>query len=803
MRNLILAIFIFLLPHQTFAAYNVWLADSLLKYRQGGEDAINGSQSLTIGVAQNEFESFQVLIYADGETLTDVDVVVSDLVSGINTIDDIYLYKQHYLDIPAPSVLGTTADWEDTGNNVWRRVVADMSEITTSQDVLFYSGGLADTNIHTQHRTSSPDRRGYWFNDETYLYVFAESNPATYYTEIVAPNRRSKAEYEPGAWPDALLPKVDRYFGEVRNTFPFDVADGNVQGVWVDVGTETTTPPGTYTGTVTVSATGKSDVVLPITVEVFDFALPSTSNFKSKFIFAISFATYGHGYGQNVAWMGEQVSIDLAQTYLKSFLYHKMGIALTGGKPMFGPSQMTWDSVGKVFTVTSFEPWETIVSPTYDGTAITTGPYAGAKAPTVIPYHGWPADAASRTDIAIADKSIAQQQYTQQTWDKFVAEGWDPMERMYWGTLDEPRCTENRTWRGVSKNMCDIVIEQAQEIYTGIDTGGLGAYRNTYTNSALRVGLEDFATYGFHSANTYRYVCPGWDRACSVGGTKVPRDTYPGYPDEQMWAYLACDNNGCWQTGRSHSTGQIDWSADAPALYNRFPGFVWAKYEAQGTIFWQTVGANYYYKNIPQAGDPFRSIWYFGSNGDGTLIYPGVASDVGRTTLAANTPIIGGTNDIPIESIRMKHIRDAIEDWEYYQLAKMVNAELALDTLNTAFLVPNIEDAYWNLNMMPSNFSSTRWGLASIVSGAEIPAPPDPVCSPISRHLCGVSDCETDGAGYWYNDQCNATPEPTCGPTRRDLCVESRLRDNWRRLLVQRYLQRLTATRRITHRDEP
>ena len=95
---------------------------------------------------------------------------------------------------------------------------------------------------------------------------------------------------------------------------------------------------------------------------------------------------------------------------------------------------------------------------------------------------------------------------------------------------------------------CDAVIDQAQDI-NSVNTGGLGVFKNIYANSKMRVGLEDFANHGFYSANSYTFVCPGWDRNCVSDGTKVSRDTYPGYPNDEIWGYLACDNNGCWTTG--------------------------------------------------------------------------------------------------------------------------------------------------------------------------------------------------------------------------------------------------------------
>lgn len=616
-------------PTFCLASYNVWLDNSLTKYRQDGEDGTNGSTSLSVGMAKNEISSFQIMIYADGESLSNVDVTVSDLSlqSGDDTIDDIYIYKQFY---------------------------------------------------------------------------------------VQAVNQ-SRVDYPTGWYPDALLPKVDRYFKETRNAFPFDVAENKVQGVWVDVGTTVSTPAGEYTGIVTVSSAGKPDISLPITVTVWDFSLPSTSLFHTQFVFRQSYMTYGHGIGMEPAWNGAPEAVDMTKTYMKMFLYHKMSAVVAGGRSMIGESYMPWDDETKTLSVVNWEPWYAIVNDVFSGTAITSGPLSGAKMSMKRVPAEFPADHDSRTDITANDKEIAARQYAQIVWDKFMAEGWDPWNTLIFGTADEPRCDQTMTWRGETMNKCNVVIDQAQDI-NAINTGGLGIFKRIYTNSKMRANLEQFGEYGFYSANTYTFVCPGWDKECVVGGTKVSRDSYPGYPNDELWGYLACDNNGCWITGDSKFAGQIDWSVDAKALYNRLPGFIWGKYELTGTVYWGTVSDNY-----SGGGDPFHSTWHFGSNGDGHLVYPGVPTSSGRVP-GAHTPIIGGVHDIPIESIRLKHIRDAIQDWEYVQLAKeATTTSQTFAILDQVFTRPDIEHAYWNLSTDPDNFVATRQALANLIQGHGLP----------------------------------------------------------------------------------
>ena len=57
-----------------------------------------------------------------------------------------------------------------------------------------------------------------------------------------------------------------------------------------------------------------------------------------------------------------------------------------------------------------------------------------------------------------------------------------------------------------------------------------------------------------------------------------------------------------------------------------------------------------------RGNDPWDSVFLVGGNGDGTLFYPGRPDH------------IGGHTDIPIESIRLKLIREGMEDYEYLSL---------------------------------------------------------------------------------------------------------------------------------------
>ena len=90
---------------------------------------------------------------------------------------------------------------------------------------------------------------------------------------------------------------------------------------------------------------------------------------------------------------------------------------------------------------------------------------------------------------------------------------------------------------------------------------------------------------------------------------------------------------------------------DYESSYQRIWTWLTRRYGFQGLLFWHTV-------YLPGLGlDPWVSEYAppF-AQGDGNLIYPGTVDR------------IGGTTDIPVASLRMKYLREAMEDYEYFHI---------------------------------------------------------------------------------------------------------------------------------------
>ena len=139
-------------------------------------------------------------------------------------------------------------------------------------------------------------------------------------------------------------------------------------------------------------------------------------------------------------------------------------------------------------------------------------------------------------------------------------------------------------------------------------------------------------------------------------GDRVPAyDGFVSQPGKELWLYTACGSFGCDDDQGPAWDGWAGYAIDQPASQSRAVGWLTYLYSSLGELYYNTTVA------LPQAWeDQYR----FGGNGDGTLFYPGLPkgppedADPGDEIEVGDAPAIGGEHEIPIESIRLKRIRD-------------------------------------------------------------------------------------------------------------------------------------------------
>ncbi|HSD20578.1 MAG TPA: glycoside hydrolase domain-containing protein [Anaeromyxobacter sp.] len=177
------------------------------------------------------------------------------------------------------------------------------------------------------------------------------------------------------------------------------------------------------------------------------------------------------------------------------------------------------------------------------------------------------------------------------------------------------------------------------------------------------------------------------------------RAKYDGFlaqsSQKELWLYQSCMSHGCGGTVNignpsewdQYNTGWPTYMIDASAVRNRAMEWISFLEGATGELYWETAFAFTH--------DAWTNQWDFSGNGDGTLFYPGTPAH------------IGGSTSIPVASIRLKMVREGMEDYEYLKLLadagkKDVAERIARDLFPSA----------WQTEVDPAKVMAAREALA-------------------------------------------------------------------------------------------
>ena len=443
----------------------------------------------------------------------------------------------------------------------------------------------------------------------------AKTNVTIFFETYINLKAPSSIEGAAGDWPDPLIPRIDRFTGEKRNAFPMRLAAGRNQTVWIDVYVPLSTPPGEYTGSVLITLDGAVYAAAPLTLHVWSFALPSTSSLKTSFGFNGVAALKQH-FGK---YTNDRDILRLVQTYQKSALLHR--ISIHGGS-MIPPR------IASGGTDIDWSAYDNEIGPFLDGTVFTgNDPLPGAKATTA--------------DLRLPPELTDEQNlpYYRQWIQHFREKGW--LERLFHYLRDEPRV---ETYRNVAAK--GRAAHRADPAVRNLVTVAL----NRELQGAVDIWVPLINCFGRK---------PGFPPFCEQS---APREAYGRElaSGKGLWWYQSCASHGCNIIGDEYFRGWPSYMIDASPVAGRiFQWLAW-KYGIEGELYFSMNEA------FGRAGDPWDSVSLFGGNGDGTLFYPGRPAR------------IGGASDIPIESIRLKLIREGLEDYEYlYLCSRLGLTELA------------------------------------------------------------------------------------------------------------------------------
>ena len=167
-----------------------------------------------------------------------------------------------------------------------------------------------------------------------------------------------------GRFPDPLVPLRDPHDPGSPAGAPFEVADGDVAVVFVDVYVPADAEPALYQGTLTVSADGEDSVAVPLSVTVWPFELPAARSMATSYGFSDNQIRKFHGGPDGDPPDDHQQIVD---RYIEELHVHRVDRTIVGGSVEF-----EFDDDGALLEV-DWGEYDAAVGPYLDGSRFADG----------------------------------------------------------------------------------------------------------------------------------------------------------------------------------------------------------------------------------------------------------------------------------------------------------------------------------------------------------------------------------------------------------------------------------------------
>jgi len=158
---------------------------------------------------------------------------------------------------------------------------------------------------------------------------------------------------------------------------------------------------------------------------------------------------------------------------------------------------------------------------------------------------------------------------------------------------------------------------------------------------------------------------------------------------DEVWSYTALTQRAPSYHPDYEKVKDLDppyWHIDRPLTVYRVPAWINWQYNITGLLYWTTVTT---------VLDPWNNpaFSHFGRhfNGGGFLLYPGTPCGI----------------DGPVAGIRLKNLRDGMEDYEYFVILEKLAGRKAVTEI-----VDEIAPNWWNFSKTPRDFLGARERLA-------------------------------------------------------------------------------------------
>ncbi len=464
-------------------------------------------------------------------------------------------------------------------------------------------------------------------------------------------NSTPRPQSAPGLFPDPLLPYVNPVSGDSIKPLRLirepqgshyegakycaaltDIYPEQNNVIWADVYIPKGTKAGIYKGVLSVTAAKGISAQIPVSLTVWNFTLPDTPTHRTHFGFFSSIAGY---------WDIKSDS-DKYKAIERRFCKELANCRISPPIPSYLLPEVNDDGSLTIIPERHKKLKQYIDEMHLADFEIPRSKFISNTSNSTNPIP------ANQTDPQAIKKSI---RYYREYYKYLKDNGWE--KRAYLYMQDEPNYIKDY----------QQVINQGKMVKEAVPELQRLVVEQTYKHDPSWPDLDNYVDiwcplFGFIDRKTINEKIAQGDEVWSYTALVQPPPSYhPQYK-------LVKDKNAPY------------WHIDRPPIVYRIPLWINKQYNIKGLLYWTTTG---WYNDKGPWLEPWLGPYperY--ANGGGLLIYPGKEAGI----------------DGPVSTIRLKNIRDGLEDYEYFAiLEKMGEREFVIK------MVDQIAPEWWDFTM--------------------------------------------------------------------------------------------------------
>lgn len=448
------------------------------------------------------------------------------------------------------------------------------------------------------------------------------ASPLTFYREHYIPIATSSYHGEggarPGVYPDALIPFLNPFTGHrlvpTAALGPFEARPGENAAIYVEAKIPADAPSGVFSSSISVTSAGRKIASVPVTLTVWDFAIPEKPSLRSAFqdydsehlIGPARYYGYAPQSAEHHAAAAAMDEILLEHRLIPEIPEYSYFHLDANGH--LAQSKADNDRVERIASRAARSDLKLLF--------VQHEPFRN-------PLH------------ADREKAIA---YLRESYDWFRTRGL--LDKVWLRTHDEPHTSNQFRETLEFANLIHQAVPQWRVAITGgFDHAGF---------ERILFGHLDMFIMGFDSFEPSK-----------ISGA-------------EFWSYTALV--------QSPEHPSPYWQIDFPLLNFRIAPWINYRYGLRGLLYWTTA----YWNEIRARGhSPYSDACSVAVhdqcfNGDGLLVYPGLEAGY---TIPENA--YGDLSPAavygPIPTLRLKALRDGMQDYELLTLAAQKNPKAAMD----------------------------------------------------------------------------------------------------------------------------